>query len=130
MGESTIEIGGILPASIIFLYFIFIVAMELAYLCKSCNIQFESEKDFEGHTQKRHAEGCFPEAKVVCLNCHRKYNGMKGFRAHLRLDRCFKRIPASYKCRFCEKDFLQRASYEIHEAFRHQNGRCPSFRMG
>ena len=49
--------------------------------------------------------------------------------AHLRLDRCFKRIPASYKCRFCEKDFLQRASYEIHEAFRHQNGRCPSFRV-
>ena len=54
--------------------------MDFAYLCKCCNEQFDILQEFENHAQKHRAEGLVVEAKIVCLQCRRDYDGMKGFR--------------------------------------------------
>ena len=75
-----------MPAVKILSILFFAYAMDFAYLCKYCNVQFNNLKEFESHAHMHQAEGLVTKARIVCLRCHRDYEKTKGFRGEEKTD--------------------------------------------
>jgi len=123
--------------------------MSYYFRCVRCDLNFDNENAFTYHASARNAPavskadeegvvqvptGVSPcVARVICRNCYRSYQKVKGYKEHLHKERCFILLTTNaneHRCNECGRSFLRDVTLIHHTRHRQKHGKCPCLNMG
>ena len=84
-----------------------------AYHCKSCEVQFQTERELQLHTSQKHKE-LEPELRCPEPGCNKAYFTKSTLEAHIKSHR---RLKSEIKCSVCSKVFDKESRLKTHMVF-------------
>jgi len=120
------------------------------FRCVRCDLNFDDEIAFTYHASAKTNTPAVNEAdegevvqlpvrvspcvaRVICRNCYRSYQHVKGYREHLQRERCFILVTTDateHQCNKCGRWFMKEVSLNHHTRHRQKHGKCPSLNLG